>query len=232
MIGEYCEQVPKIGPDVLRQAAKTFPKEESIVKLQIINLAAKLFTVNPQQTSLLVVYVFNLARYDTNYDIRDRARFLRALILPVNTGSGDDGSANLFNGLARQILLATKPPPMMDSKFMDRAEYQLATLSHYLNVRTTGYQDLPEFPEVPPSSSVRDVELPPELAQKKVQIKKGKATSPAKFYSDEEDEKEENESEDEDDSQEEADTDGTYLLALRGNRTPFICHFKKNFGVL
>ena len=42
------------------------------VKLQILNLAMKLCLTNPKQTKLLSQYVFNLAKYDTNYDIRDR----------------------------------------------------------------------------------------------------------------------------------------------------------------
>ena len=34
------------------------------------------------QTHLLYQYVLNLAKYDQNYDIRDRARFLRQLVVP------------------------------------------------------------------------------------------------------------------------------------------------------
>ncbi len=49
LIGEYCEHVPKIAPDVLRKMAKTFNNEEDIVKLQIINLAAKLYLTNSKQ---------------------------------------------------------------------------------------------------------------------------------------------------------------------------------------
>ena len=35
------------------------------------------------QTKLLTQYVLNLAKYDINYDIRDRARYLRQLLLPA-----------------------------------------------------------------------------------------------------------------------------------------------------
>lgn len=49
LIGEYCERVPKIAPDVLRKTAKTFTAEEDIVKLQILNLAAKLYLTNSKQ---------------------------------------------------------------------------------------------------------------------------------------------------------------------------------------
>lgn len=31
LIGEYCEKVPKIAPDVLRKLAKTFTEEVSLV---------------------------------------------------------------------------------------------------------------------------------------------------------------------------------------------------------
>lgn len=51
LIGEYCEHVPKIAPDVLRKMAKSFTNEEDIVKLQIINLAAKLYLTNSKQVS-------------------------------------------------------------------------------------------------------------------------------------------------------------------------------------
>jgi len=33
--------------------------------------------MNPKQTQLLVQYIFNLAKYDTNYDTRDKTRLLR-----------------------------------------------------------------------------------------------------------------------------------------------------------
>lgn len=49
LIGEYCEHVPKIAPDVLRKMAKSFTNEEDIVKLQILNLAAKLYLTNSKQ---------------------------------------------------------------------------------------------------------------------------------------------------------------------------------------
>ena len=49
LIGEYCEHVPRIAPDVLRKMAKSFTAEEDIVKLQVINLAAKLYLTNAKQ---------------------------------------------------------------------------------------------------------------------------------------------------------------------------------------
>jgi len=61
------------------QLAKEFINLEDSVKLQVLNLSAKLMVKNPDQTALMSQYIFNLAKYDVNYDIRDRGRLLRHL---------------------------------------------------------------------------------------------------------------------------------------------------------
>lgn len=127
--------------------------QEDIVKLQVLNLAVKLHLTNPMQTELLCQYVFNLARYDQNYDIRDRARFLKQFVFPV------DGKPTILSKNARKVFLANKPAPLLESKYHGREQFQLGSLSHYLNIRATGYHDLPMFPEVAPDSSVRNVEV-------------------------------------------------------------------------
>ncbi len=52
----------------------------------------------------------SLAKYDQNYDIRDRARFLRHLVFP----SGDNGR---LAKCAKKIFLAPKPAPVIESVF-------------------------------------------------------------------------------------------------------------------
>lgn len=150
LIGEYNDRVPKIAPDVLRKLAQTFTDEEDVVKLQVLNLSVKLFLTNPEQTDLLCQYIFNLSRFDSNYDIRDRARFLKQIIFPSN------GNSVLFKN-AKNIFLAKKPAPSLESKHKNREQFQLGSLSHYLNMPATGYHDLPDFPEVAPDPSVRNV---------------------------------------------------------------------------
>ncbi|KAJ8249298.1 hypothetical protein GJAV_G00233300 [Gymnothorax javanicus] len=153
LIGEYCEHVPKIAPDVLRKMAKSFTNEEDIVKLQIINLAAKLYLTNSKQTKLLTQYVLNLAKYDQNYDIRDRARFIRQLIVPTD-------KSGVLSKYAKKLFLAMKPAPVLESPFKDRDHFQLGSLSHLLNAKAGGYQELPDWPEAAPDPSVRNVEVP------------------------------------------------------------------------
>ncbi|XP_038072193.1 AP-3 complex subunit beta-2-like isoform X2 [Patiria miniata] len=177
LIGEYSDRVPKIAPDVLRKMAKDFTNEEDIVKLQILNLGAKLYLTNSKQTKLLFQYVLNLAKYDQNYDIRDRARFLRQLIFP-----GEKGGA--LSKHAKKIFLAPKPAPVLESVFKDRDQFQLGSLSHIINARASGYIELPDFPEVMPDPTVRNVEeihawaSNDKLSSKKKPVRKSKS-----FYS-------------------------------------------------
>ncbi|XP_049459894.1 AP-3 complex subunit beta-1 isoform X1 [Epinephelus fuscoguttatus] len=187
LMGEYCERVPKIAPDVLRKMAKTFTAEEDIVKLQTVNLAAKLYLTNSKQTKLLTQYILNLGKYDQNYDIRDRTRFIRQLIVP----SEKSGALNKY---ARRILLAPKPAPVLESAFKDRDRFQLGTLSHSLNTKATGYQELSDWPAVAPDQSVRNVEVIEPVQEWAPTV--GKAKKPKsddKFYSDEEEEEKEEE---------------------------------------
>lgn len=193
LIGEYNEHVPKIAPDVLRKMAKSFVDEENSVKLQVLNLAVKLFLNNPQQTELLCQHIFNLARFDVNYDIRDRARFLRPFISINNPNS------ILFKN-AKNIFLATKPAPQLESKYTGRESYQLGSMSHFLNNRVNGYQPLPDYPETAPDPSVRNVETPTHrpsdvrVEAKEKSMQKGKKPGSKSFYSESEKSSSEDES--------------------------------------
>lgn len=84
--------------------------------------------------------------------------------------------------------------------FIDREEYQMGSLSHYINCRAIGYQDLPQFPDSPTDSSVRCVVVPEEQ-EKPVKQKTERTTTNKKktFYSDSE-ENSENSSDESDDS--------------------------------
>jgi hypothetical protein len=88
--------------------AQSFATEEDIVKLQIVSLAAKLYLTNSKQTKLLTQYVLNLAKYDQNYDIRDRARLVRCLLLTKDSK---------LHKHSRDIFLMEKPAPNLVSAF-------------------------------------------------------------------------------------------------------------------
>ncbi|XP_068105187.1 AP-3 complex subunit beta-1 isoform X2 [Hyperolius riggenbachi] len=204
LIGEYCERVPKIAPDVLRKTAKSFTNEDDLVKLQILNLAAKLYLTNSKQTKLLTQYILSLGKYDQNYDIRDRTRFVRQLIVPnEKTGA--------LSKYARRIFLAQKPAPVLESPFKDRDRYQLGTLSHTLNAKASGYLELSDWPGEAPDPTVRNVEvIEPANVWGSLEGKAKKVKSKSeKFYSESEEEEEEDgsaaSSENESGSEEESD---------------------------
>ncbi|XP_025923531.1 AP-3 complex subunit beta-1 isoform X5 [Apteryx rowi] len=185
LIGEYCERVPKIAPDVLRKTAKSFTNEDDLVKLQILNLGAKLYLTNSKQTKLLTQYVLNLGKYDQSYDIRDRTRFIRQLIVP-NEKSG------ALSKYAKKIFLAQKPAPLLESPFKARDHFQLGTLSHTLNSRAAGYLELSDWPEVAPDPALRNVDAPEAAKEWTVFLGKTKKEKPTeKFYSESEEEEDE-----------------------------------------
>lgn len=83
------------------------------MKLQVMNLAVKLFLTNPEQTTLLCQYVLKLAKYDQNYDIRDRSRFLNNILFP-----SDQFKNSVLSKNAKNIFLAEKPAPLLQSNFV------------------------------------------------------------------------------------------------------------------
>ncbi|XP_047140481.1 AP-3 complex subunit beta-1 isoform X1 [Hydra vulgaris] len=206
LIGEYSDRIPKIAPDVLRKMAKSFASEEDVVKLQIINLGAKLYITNSKQTRTLCQYIFQLGKYDQNYDIRDRTRFLRFLLFPTDKTEG----ANNLKKKAKKIFLVEKPAPILQSLFKDRGQYQLSSLSHMIDSIANGYQELPEFPDVQPDPSVRNVEMETVYGNQFL-LSKEKMVSPSTkekdkdFYTSEEDEEDEEEDESGEDSSSEED---------------------------
>jgi AP-3 complex subunit beta len=163
VIGEYCEKIPLLAPDVLRQLAKSFPEEESVVKLQVLNLGAKLHLTNPEQTTQLFLYVLNMAKYDSNYDIRDKARVMRTILLSTD--------APKLSARAKELFMSKKPTPQNRSPSEERLRWALGSLSALVKHTAFGYQELPDFPEVAPDPAVRNVV-----------VISGKATGANNFY--------------------------------------------------
>ena len=73
--------------------------------------------------------------------------------------------------------------------FTDVDQFQLGTLSHMINVKANGYQELPDWPEVPPDPSVRDVDVQMSWMASsgaKSKLGKKKAEKEKSFYSEDE----------------------------------------------
>ena len=130
LYGEHSKISDKLSlwaPDVLRLAALEFQMEPVDVKLQILNMAVKLVS-NHETTSpvirALVDYLISLSNFDTNVDVRDRARFfnkvlnneylgtrLKVVVIPLNVAANksilklDMGTCDIRNLSLQQTLL-------------------------------------------------------------------------------------------------------------------------------
>ncbi|CDQ79998.1 unnamed protein product [Oncorhynchus mykiss] len=188
LMGEYCERVPQIAPDVLRKMAKSFTSEEDIVKLQTVNLAAKLYLTNSKQSAVHVAALFcpNIIH------LIQLLFFLlfgsRNLIFPTSLSAS-------FNVMRRAIALPLEESGMEGREWDDRDRYQLGTLSHTINTKASGYLELSDWPAVAPDQSVRNVEVIEPVKEWAPSLgKTGKSklskSSDDKFYSDSGEEKE------------------------------------------
>lgn len=112
IVAEFCGinlTAARCAPDILRYMAQNFSNQDPIVKLQTLSLASKLLISldadsKPQlfeKVQLLTNYLFSLAKYDINHDVRDRGRFMKKLLLNQQ--------------LARQVLLFQTPTDTLSS---------------------------------------------------------------------------------------------------------------------
>ncbi|KAK9693865.1 AP-3 complex subunit beta [Basidiobolus ranarum] len=217
LVGQYCHNLEKVAPDTLRKGAKTFVEESEFVKLQIITLAAKLMCALPTtpKMNLLYKYVFTLARYDMNYDVRDRARFLKALM--SNAGGENTEQDDSLRKHAEEILLCEKPAPVTENPLAGRDKYAIGSMSMVLNSSVFGYESLPDWPSVQPDPSLRDTQ--DDISAKATNFVNPSRNTPANrsedygldaFYDSEEEsgdgdtEEEEEEEEDDDESEEDS----------------------------
>jgi len=151
VVGEYVDVIKAYAPDILRQLAKQFPTEDDAVKTQILNLAAKLLLTNPEQTTLLAQHILMMAKFDMNYDIRDKARLLRYLLFPENPES-----ATVLQQQARALLITKKPSPKGE-ELVDKSihRFMIGSLSHLVKQTAPLYQPLPEWAEEPADPELR-----------------------------------------------------------------------------
>ncbi|KAI1991439.1 AP-3 complex subunit beta [Ophidiomyces ophidiicola] len=184
LVGEFAgiDFENNIAPDVLRILAQGFADESETAKQQIVLLGAKVYLHHllnkPQESAeshvqedpsdnadpqppkedtitTLWRYILLLARYDTSYDLRDRARLYKALLVdPTSTQ------------LASLILLAPKPVPHAPSPSELRKGLLLGTSTLVIGPDAgmhglRGYQALPDWVAAgeEPDPTLRDEEV-------------------------------------------------------------------------
>ena len=146
IVGDMHETHPDFAPQLLRYIAKHFNEEPGEVKLQSLTLAAKLCSLKCE--SKVPVYLLKLGERDSEFDVRDRARFLLALI---------ETSSEIINSKLKGLFFPERIAPNWSSIENYSNEYVLGTLSHYFSKNILGFEPLPDWAkeEELPDESVR-----------------------------------------------------------------------------
>lgn len=165
ILAEFCDKNVKayqLSPDILRLVAKSFTGEVEIVKLQAINLAAKVYLTtcyfetaknyfspeDKERIKLLINYIFNLAKYDLNYDVRDRARFLRQLLNKSNTATGLLLAQKILMA-PKNIFIENKPDDLVCAAAVKDGQSNSEQAGHFAG----DYDELKEEPAVRPTAA-------------------------------------------------------------------------------
>jgi AP-3 complex subunit beta len=148
VVGEYVSLVIQYAPDILRQLAKGYKEEDTIVRIQILNLAGKLYVVEKEKTNLIVLYVLQLAKYDTNYDIRDKSRILRHILF------NPEQKTTILQSNAKELFASEKPAPVVEKI---ESRYRVGSSSHIVNHSVNSYHPVYDWCVNPPPSTIRDV---------------------------------------------------------------------------
>ncbi|XP_075671235.1 AP3-complex subunit beta-A isoform X2 [Castanea sativa] len=104
MVGEYSslgETIPRTLSTVLKYLAWHFTSEALETKLQILNSIVKVLLCaegqDIQSFKRVLNYVLELAECDLNYDVRDRARFLRKILSSNLDSQGLEEETNILS---------------------------------------------------------------------------------------------------------------------------------------
>jgi AP-3 complex subunit beta len=146
VVGDMHETHPEFAPQLLRYIAQNIESESGEVRIQALTLSAKLLVAGTD--SKVPNYLLKFCERDTEFDVRDRARFLLALLETKN---------EKMHGKLRSLLFPERKAPVWSSKEVIGTEYQIGTFSQFFGKEASGYEPLPEWVEESeiPDESVR-----------------------------------------------------------------------------
>ena len=134
IVGDMHETHSEFAPQLLRFIAQNFLDEPGEVRLQALTLSAKLIACGIDQT--IPMYVLLVGERDIEFDIRDRAIFLLALV--------NSKSEEIKNNL-KDLLFPERKAPTWTSLDNNWSEFQLGTFSHFFNKSMSDYEPLPDW---------------------------------------------------------------------------------------
>ena len=169
LVGEFYDILQSVSPDILRILSTNFADENNETKTQIVNFAIKLALrlPNDENVQSLMTYILEMSRYDIDTDIRDRSRFMTALMgLAPSAEEGstvpivlDEDALEELAEHSKGIMLAPKLPPVTLLGSVDiegLPNFNLGSLSSLVGHYVSGYEPLSSWPTHQPDANVRD----------------------------------------------------------------------------
>jgi AP-3 complex subunit beta len=163
ILGEFRDDVSDLLPDAVRLLASRFSGEVVEVKQQILNLAVKSATAYPSNSDLdsLLRYVLELARFDTDHDLRDRGRYLTAtlgLSVPGSESTDETALAQLKANKHSLILGEKQPPSTRHGTVAPEGvpQFTVGSLSSMMGHEVDGYLPLEPWATEPSDPSIRN----------------------------------------------------------------------------
>ncbi|EME27151.1 AP-3 complex subunit beta-1 [Galdieria sulphuraria] len=184
LVGEYRDLLPyKIPIELFRIFCTQFVNESNEVKLQTMNLGAKLLATFSEKVRMqnrqideestlamntafhdlckqLLTYIVKIAKYDSDYDVRDEARLFEVLLLNEENSTLDK--------MTKSIISMKKPASSMlrheDSLFIANKEWRekgpiLGSFSHMFDGKVVSDILLPNWSNVSKCKELRVEEL-------------------------------------------------------------------------
>lgn len=157
IVGDMHETHPEFAPQLLRYIAQNFANESPEVRIQSLTLAAKLISIEREKgsdatpNSQVPMYLLKICERDTEFDVRDRARFLVTLI--------ESKSEKISKNLRTLLFPERKMPKWTTADELN--DYQVGTFSHFFDREVPGYDQMIDWApeEELPDESVR---IPPK----------------------------------------------------------------------
>ena len=112
LIAHFHKVLSKVAPDILRILSIGFAHEDTATKCQIMNFAIKLSLLLPEHEKVqtICMYILEMSRYDVDTDLRDRSRFMTALLglVPSNDNASEEhnNGQNGNSGVSTEDALA------------------------------------------------------------------------------------------------------------------------------
>ncbi|XP_076937751.1 AP3-complex subunit beta-A-like [Bidens hawaiensis] len=183
--------IPKMVPVILRFLARSFPSEPIETKYQILNAAAKVLLNSKGEdfdtAKKILSYVLELAKFDLNYDVRDRARVLRKLLSCYFTSSeieekekADNNEIEIPVLLAKHVFGENVKPSI---ETVNNRFYLPGSLSHIVFHAAPGYEPLPEPCSLTESDMVKGLEGPGQTEVNDSDVDSGSLNEEGSYYS-------------------------------------------------